>query len=277
MFTIHDLLRCDCKPAPYEPGAQMWNDAYISTQMLAAHLSPDTDAASYRPRKIKAVCDYLPRALGLKEGVRLVDLGCGPGLYANRFAEMGCAVTGIDLSQHSIAYAAAHAVTARERFKAGSYLEPFGEGEFDAALLVSEDYGVLPPSARKTLLANVRDALKTGGRFALDVSSLYAYEQRKSGARDGWYTSEMGFWRPHAHAVLQKTYFYEELSALCDFYAVLDTGITVYRIYQTCFSCQSITQELEQSGFAVKEVLSALWGEPYREDTETIAIVCERV
>ena len=277
MFTMEDLLRCDHKPAPYEPGAEMWNDAYISTQMLAAHLSPDTDAASYRPQKIKAVCDYLPQALGLKEGACLVDLGCGPGLYANRFAKMGCDVTGIDLSQHSIAYAKAHAATARERFKAGSYLEPFGEREFDAALLVSEDYGVLSPSGRKTLLANIYAALKPGGRFALDVSSLCAYEQRKRDARDVWYTSEAGFWRPHAHAVLQRTYFYEELSALCDFYAVLDTDITAYRNYQTFFSRQSITQELAQSGFQVKEVLSALWGEEYREDAKTIAIVCEKV
>lgn len=36
---------------------------------------------------------------------RLTDFGCGPGLYANRMAEAGASVTGIDISPVSIAHA----------------------------------------------------------------------------------------------------------------------------------------------------------------------------
>jgi 2-polyprenyl-6-hydroxyphenyl methylase/3-demethylubiquinone-9 3-methyltransferase len=41
--------------------------------------------------------------------VRLLDIGCGGGVLAEEFAKMGCQVTGIDLSDESLAVARAHA------------------------------------------------------------------------------------------------------------------------------------------------------------------------
>ena len=43
-------------------------------------------------------------------GVRLLDIGSGGGVLAEKFASLGCQVTGIDISAHSIAIAQAHAV-----------------------------------------------------------------------------------------------------------------------------------------------------------------------
>ena len=39
----------------------------------------------------------------------LLDLGCGPGIYAELFYQYGYQVTGIDLSKRSISYAQASA------------------------------------------------------------------------------------------------------------------------------------------------------------------------
>ncbi len=36
---------------------------------------------------------------------QLLDLGCGPGIYAERFRKAGYTVTGIDFSKSSIEYA----------------------------------------------------------------------------------------------------------------------------------------------------------------------------
>lgn len=277
MFDIQSLINQAERPAPFEPGAELWNDPHISQSMLSAHLSPDTDAASYRPQKIADICGYLKPTLALAEGDFVADLGCGPGLYAKSLAVLGLQVTGIDRSHNSIAYARQHCPENLTRFIEGSYLQPFGSAEFDAAILVSEDYGVLSGVARKQLLRNIRAALKPKGRFALDVSSLAAYEQRKKNAAANWSTARKGFWRAHPHAVLEKTFFYDEFPAVCDFYAVLDSDVTIYRIWQTFFSPDSITRELAEGGFAVKAVLSSLWGEPYREDTPTIAVICEKL
>lgn len=277
MLNIQDLLNLADKPFPYEPGAELWNDDYIAKSMLTAHLSPDTDAASYRPQKIDAICDYLAQEFALSPDASIVDLGCGPGLYANRFAAAGFRVMGVDRSHSSITYAQEQPSHNGARFVEASYLEPFGSAEFDAALMVSEDYGVLSPQNRVRLLANIHTALKPKGQLALDVSSLAAYAHRKNSAAANWSATQAGFWRGHPHAVLEKTFFYDEIPSVCDFFAVLDTEVTVYRIYQTFFTPESLTAELARGGFEVKAVLSSLWGEPYSPDAHTLAVLCEKV
>ena len=174
------------RPMPYEPGEPLWTHPHIADEILKAHLDPATDAASYRPQTIERICTHLTEAMAPKQGSRVVDLGCGPGLYCRRLAERGMRVTGIDHSENSLRYAQSHCEGYGATFRQASYLAPFGEDAFDAALMVSQDYGVLPPDARRALLANVHRALRRGGRFALDVPSMEAYAERTREPATGW-------------------------------------------------------------------------------------------
>lgn len=215
MFSFDDLIQADKDPEPYEPGEELWNDPYISKRMLEAHLSPDTDAASYKPEKIRAICKYLEQTMKLKQGDSIVDLGCGPGLYCSQLASKGFRLTGIDRSENSIHYAKDH--DKNTNYILSSYLNPFGESQFEAALMISQDYGVLSPENRKVLLSNIYKSLKPDGKFAFDVCSMAALQNRKNSAASKWYASNSGFWRPHKHFVLEKTIFYTEIHSLCDF------------------------------------------------------------
>ncbi len=274
-MTIFDMPGVTQRPKPYEAAEELWNDPYISERMLEAHLSPDTDAASYRPEKIDAICDFLPGAMGVESGGSIVDLGCGPGLYCERLAAKGYRLTGVDGSENSIRYAREHAVGGQTRYIQGSYLDPFGEGEFDAAIMISQDYGVPSPEKRRILLQNIRFALKPGGLFAFDVPSMAAYRSRMDRAAARWSVSDAGFWRPGRHLVLEDTLFYTEIHALCDRYLVIDgLGVKAYRVWQTFFTPESIRQELEENGFTMEAVLSNLAGEPYRDDSPVIGILC---
>lgn len=275
MFTLEDLNNADHCPVPYEPGDELWNDPYISKKMLEAHLSPDSDAASYKPEKIRAICNYLIRAMKLGNGDSIVDLGCGPGLYCSSLANQGFRVTGIDRSENSIRYARDH-TSAGENYCLADYLSPFGTGCFDAALMISQDYGVLSPDQRRTLLKNIREALKPNSHFAFDVSSLSAYRRRMEGTVSKWYSAGSGFWRPHRHFVLEKTLFYQDISALCDLFIVFDSGVKSYHIYQTFFTPETIRAELEENGFHVESILSNLYGDPYDADSPEIGIICSK-
>ncbi len=276
-FNLHDLAEACHLPSPYEPGEELWNDPYISKKMLEAHLSPETDAASYRPQKIQAICAYLPQALHLKPKDTVVDLGCGPGLYSSDLARQGLKVTGIDLSENSIRYAKEHQPEPDMQYFRGSYLNFFGNEQFNAALLIYEDYGVLSPDNRIILLKNIHDALMPDGHFAFDICSLAALEIRKKTSKPNWYIADSGFWRPHRHIVLEKTFFYEDIPATCDFYAVLDSKLSIYRVYQTFFTPETITQELEENGFRVERILSDLTGRPYQPDSPTLGVICEKI
>lgn len=276
MLTLDDLTSADRCPAPYEPGQELWNDPHISKSMLEAHLSPDTDAASYKPEKIQAICEYLIPTLGLESRDSIVDLGCGPGLYCSRLVQKGFFMTGIDRSENSIEYARNHNHGKHADYILASYLNPFGSNQFDAALMISQDYGVLSPENRKILLGNIRNALKPNGYFAFDVSSMTCFQNRKDGGACKWYASGAGFWRPHKHFVLEKTILYPGIPTLCDYYVVIDSDVKAYHIYQTFFSPESIRSELEENGFRVVAVLSNLRGDKFNSSSPELGIICKK-
>ncbi len=267
------------RPEPYEPGeAQFWTDPYVATQMLQAHLDPNTDAASFRPERIDEVCAFLKSRLGLSPGKSIVDLGCGPGLYCRRLADAGCDVTGIDFSKSSIAYAIGQArgMANAPKYRVGNYLEWFEQDQYDAATLIYEDFGVLSPAARKRLLANVYSALKQGGLFALDVASSAVFQKLQQKPARHWEHSSGGFWRLHNHLVLYERFLFPDISAACEQYAVTDSRTVIYRNHQTYYRLETIADELSEAGFLVEDCYSSLAGEAWRPDSEQVGVVCRK-
>jgi hypothetical protein len=62
---INQLAQALGRPEPFAPhDAPFWDDPYIASQMLAAHLDPHTDGASRRPETIRATVDHLVGARG---------------------------------------------------------------------------------------------------------------------------------------------------------------------------------------------------------------------
>jgi 2-polyprenyl-3-methyl-5-hydroxy-6-metoxy-1,4-benzoquinol methylase len=92
MDKLFRLLR---KPALWQRSAEpFWNDEHISKGMLEAHLNPDWDAASRKHEFIDRSVEWLSSAI--PAGSKILDLGCGPGLYAKRLSDMGYDVSGMD-------------------------------------------------------------------------------------------------------------------------------------------------------------------------------------
>jgi SAM-dependent methyltransferase len=103
------IIAATKRPAVYSKGtAQMWVDEYISVRLLEVHLNPDIELASRKETTInKTVAWILDKVPG--EKLEILDLGCGPGLYAEKLASRGHRVTGMDFSANSIRYASAMA------------------------------------------------------------------------------------------------------------------------------------------------------------------------
>ena len=88
------------KPSLYAPSsAPFWDDEHISEYMLKAHLDPEIDAASRRHDFIEQSAKWIAQYCKVRPGMKLLDLGCGPGLYAERFCKEGFRVTGLDYSR----------------------------------------------------------------------------------------------------------------------------------------------------------------------------------
>jgi SAM-dependent methyltransferase len=274
-LKLANLIRLQEKPALFAPGErEFWTDPHISQQMLAAHLDPNTDAASRRPETIQKSVDWIVKILQLKPGDSLVDLGCGPGLYASRFARHGLHVTGVDFSKNSINYAinAARREGLDITYLCENYHSLDDESCYDAALLIYGDFCPLSPEQRTRLLANVRQALKPGGHFVLDVTTPIL--RRKLGLKNGWYVAESGFWKPVPHLVLEHGFAYEG-DVYLDQYIVIegDGKISIYRNWFQDYTAEAIRFELQENGFEVESLWSDLIGTPSEPDSDWIGVI----
>jgi len=278
MHTAIDLLhirQLQEKPQPFEPGEpQFWTDPHIARQMLASHLDPTVDGASRRLETIQRITNWIATSVGLQPGDCILDLGCGPGLYAEQLAKAGFQVTGVDFSQNSIDYAIAQAQEKQLpiQYRCQNYLDLDDPTLYSVALLIYGDYCPLSPEQRKKLLANGRKALKPGGCFILDITTPVC--RQKYGLKKNWYTSEQGFWKPGPHLVLEQGFTYAD-DLFLDQYIIIegDGKISVYRNWFQDYTPETIYAELVAGGFEIESLWGDLTGMPYTPDSEWIGIV----
>lgn len=263
----------------FEPGEpRFWDDPHISQSMLEAHLNPNHDAASRRPAVIDRIVEHLLASGLVKSGFQLLDLGCGPGLYAQRLAKAGVEVVGVDISQRSLGYARQQAREAGVRvdYILQNFLDLNFREEFDAVLQVYGELCVFSDDKRDRLLQKVHQALRPEGVFIFDVSTRVSRDARSP--QNNWRIEEGGFWRPWQHLVLEQGYDYPEADVWLDQYMVVDhQGCQVYRNWFHEYSRDSIQEVLQQAGFKVLQVWNDLAGSPYAEGGEWIGLAAEKV
>lgn len=276
---VSQLIELQQKPLPFTPGEPLfWDDPHISAQMLDAHLNPDTDAASRRPETIDRSVNWLIENLGLKAEDSILDLGCGPGLYASRFARAGMQVTGVDYSRRSIDYAIKYAKenSLDITYCYKNYLELEDESRYDAALLIYGDFCPLNPDQRIRLLQNVYRALKPNGKFVLDVSTREC--RKKHGSKHSWQALESGFWNPGPHLLLEDGFDYPEQAIWLDQAIVIGANgtVSVYRNWFQDYTPESISAELAQGNFIVEGSWGDLAGQPYTTQSEWIGLIARK-
>jgi SAM-dependent methyltransferase len=276
---IAQLIELQHKPEPFTPGEPLfWNDPHISSQMLQFHLDPNTEAASRRPETIDRVVQWMIDTLSLKAGDSILDLGCGPGLYASRLARAGLQVTGVDYSRRSIAYATeyAHENHLDILYRYENYLDLQDENQYDAALLIYGDFCPLSPEQRSRLLRNVHRALRPHGKFVLDVTTREL--RKKYSNRNAWQALETGFWKPGPHLVLEEGFDYPEQSIWLDQFTTIeaDGKVSIYRNWFQDYSPETIRAELKQNLFIVDGLWGDLTGSPLVPESEWIGVVTHK-
>jgi SAM-dependent methyltransferase len=272
------VLQYSVKPQLFEPGeARFWDDSYISKCMLEAHLNPDHDAASRRPVTIEKEVRHLVSSEFIKHGDRVLDLGCGPGLYASRLAERGVRVTGIDISRRSLDQARKYA---RENgldidYQGMNFFDIDYSGEFDVVLQTHGELGTFADGKRDELLAKICQALKQDGLLIFDVTTKA--QRVRAGSSNRWYISNSGFWRPGWHLVLEQGFDYPEDNVRVDQYIIVDDkGVSVYRTWIHDYTPLSIGEVLEKASFKIINIWNDLAGSPYEEGGDWIAIAAKK-
>lgn len=163
-------------PAPWEDARAIpWSDPEFSRRMLREHLDQSHDRASRRISIIDAHVEWIHERILHSKPSRILDLGCGPGLYTQRLAERGHACTGIDCSPAAINYARAQArstgadciyrledIRMRDDFR-------IGEQPYDLIMFIYGEFCMIQPADARAVLDRCRCALKPGGRMLLEI------------------------------------------------------------------------------------------------------------
>lgn len=254
-----------------------WDDAYISMQMLKAHLNPEFEGASRKLSFIESSVAWIKELAGPKAYPALLDIGCGPGLYAERFSKAGYTVTGVDFSKRSIEYAQTSALRQGLdiTYLYQDYLIMDMKKEFDFATLIYCDYGALSTADRQIVMNRVYRHLRPGGKFLLDVFSMAQYlafevKQTWSICHDG------GFWREGDYIELNGSYRYTDNVTLEQTCIISGYNVSAYYLWNTYFTPEMLAREAADAGFKICAVFGDVAGAPYREDSTSIAILLEK-
>jgi ubiquinone/menaquinone biosynthesis C-methylase UbiE len=103
---------------------------------------------------------------GVGDGMRVLDVCCGTGVQARRFADAGAWVTGADMSPHMLDRARARECDNLRFVLAASDQLPFADRNFD---LVSLGLALheIPDALRLCFVAEMRRVARSGGRILI--------------------------------------------------------------------------------------------------------------
>ncbi|MEO1062048.1 MAG: methyltransferase domain-containing protein [Actinomycetota bacterium] len=277
-MLFEHLEAIQARPAPFSHTtvADLWTDPHISERMLELHLDGDVAMASRTTSFIERSVRWLTElaASAPHPAARVLDLGCGPGLYANRLARVGAEVVGVDFSERSIRHAARTAdASTNPTYVLGDYLDVEIAGSFDLVLLAMCDYCALGPTQRRRLLRRVRTWLRPDGRFVFDVYGLRSLRDRGEGTV---YEPDLmdGFWSAAPYHGFRRTFVYPDDAVLLDRYDIIEANRsrTIFNWLQH-FDVASITTELEAADLVVDGLYGDLTGADAIADPEEFCVV----
>jgi SAM-dependent methyltransferase len=249
--------------------------------MLNEHLSQEHDAASRRLAVIDKHVKWIHEQVLNRNPTRILDLGCGPGLYTNPLASLGHRCVGIDFSPASIAYAREQA---EEASLECTYIEQdirtadYGDG-YGLVMSIYGEFNVFRPSEAKAILEKAWRALTAKGYLLIEPHTFEAVV--KIGEHPPtWYTAEKGLFSGEPHLLLQESLWDGEDRVAIERYYVVDG--TTGEVTRHSASTQAYTKEeyvslLAECGFGEGVFYPTLGGSAGGAQGDLIAVLSQKV
>jgi SAM-dependent methyltransferase len=201
---------------------------------------------------------FVDRALALAASSRVLDVGCGFGRHAVALGKRGHRVTGLDLSEPMLRLAAemAHGAAVSVEWLRRDMRELDGLGPFDACICLYTAFGFFDDRDNRRVLDGIRETLRPGGLFMLDVSNPLALMR-------GW---PQRSWRESASGVRLESSRFDALTARVISQRTLfrpdgvrvDLPETSVRMYPP----HELANLLREAGFEIEQVYGSLRDEP---------------
>ena len=276
--NLSDLIGRNMDPQPWAEGEKIpWNDPDFSRRMLKEHLSQKHDAASRRTLVIKKHVDWIHTFVLDRKPSRILDLGCGPGLYAARLSKLGHLCRGIDFGPASINYAVKHAPENCSFTLGDVRATDFCSG-YDLVMFIFGEFNVFKPEDARLILRKAYAALEPGGKILLEPHTFDAvYELGNQPAT--WYSAENELFAEKPHLCLMESFWNEDLSVAVERYIIVDAAsgeVTRYSSSTQAYENDELVEMLTQAGFQNPEFYPSLTGKLDEKMTQLQVLVAKK-
>jgi SAM-dependent methyltransferase len=188
--------------------------------------------------------EFLVDQLGLEPGMKVLDVGCGPGRHSLALAELGNTVHGVDLSPPFIELAqkAAAVDDLPATFEVMDVRDLPAEGEYDAVLCLCQGgFGLLGGEDDDGIIERIARAVRPGGRVAVSAfSAAFAVRWLEDGEDFDPRTGVL-----HEHATVRN-----EAGEERDF-----------ELWTTCFTARELSLMARRAGLEVEAIHGVRPGE----------------
>ena len=281
MDTLLEIINRQPSPEPWSEGEKIpWNEPGFSQRMLREHLSQEHDAASRRFEIIDQQVSWIHEHLLSGKATRILDLGCGPGLYASRLAALGHSCTGIDFSPASIAYARENA---QKQGLACTYIQDdirraeYGE-EFGLVMLIYGEFNMFKPADAEAILRKAQRALVEGGILLLEAHTYRAV--REIGLNPSrWKSAQSGLFSDRPHLCLYENLWNKDQAVAIERYFIVDgqTGeVDYFSSSMQAYRKAEYRELLRRCGFRKIRFYPSLMGSPEQAQKGFTVIVAQK-
>ena len=252
----------------------IWTDEHISKSLLEAHLDESYDAASRTIQKRVEIVNWINN--NIKQNSQIIDLGCGPGLYAYELGKLGHNVLGVDFNKASINYAQDNKfIKGIVEYKYCNYLQDTINGKYNVAIMIYCDFGALVPNEQKILLKKIHNFLEDDGLFIFDVFGKNTIKSKKENR--SWYISQGGdFWSKDPYLLMEEGKIFENENTFgTRYYLVnqLNNQIKEYIMWDQYYEKKSIKEIMLDNGFETIEIHNDL----LKNNEETLFIIAKKI
>ncbi len=268
-------------PIPWAEGEKIpWNDPAFSQRMLREHLSQEHDAASRRATIIDEHVAWIHGSVLRAQPTRILDLGCGPGLYTSRLARLGHECVGIDFAPASIAYARQTTQAEQLRctyFQGDVRVTDYGQG-YGLVMFIFGEFNVFRPVEARSILEKAHLALAEGGYILLEAHRFAVV--RAVGERPRtWYSAESGLFADTPHLCLTENFWDAGQNVTTERYFIIDgaTGaVTPHASSMQAYTEEGYRALLEECGFENIAFYPSLSGDADESQSDFHAILAQK-
>jgi SAM-dependent methyltransferase len=224
------------------------------------------------PGQAVAEVEFLVEALACPPGSHLLDVPCGFGRHSLELARRGYRMTGIDISEESIAQARASAAAEdlEVEWLLGDMRRVPGEAAYDGAFCFGNSFGYLEWPDMEAFVAGVARALRPGARFVVETgmaaeSILPRHQERES------------FQIDDIHMTIDSRYR-ADLSCVEEEYTfVRDGEVEVRPSVHWVYTAGEIRRLLERSGLDILALYGSLDRQPFTLGSPELFVVAQKL